>query len=362
MFTKTHASDWTMGGLCACVVAFLLAGTAPAIVIETVPVGNVGNTGEWSGEGYGGFGTPRICGAVDYEYEIGKYEVTAAQYCDFLNAVAKTDTYGLYNPLMDRSPTGCQITQHGTEGSFTYDFSGGAVEAPGSMAADWQNRPVNYVSWGDAARFANWLNNGQPSGEQNLSTTEDGAYFLNGATTDEQLVAVIREADWQWAVPTEDEWYKAAYHKNDGDTGNYYDYPTSNGTAPSNELPAPDPGNTATFHIATFPETIGAPYWRTEVGAHDNSPSPYGTFDQGGNVYEWNEDVEVFVDQDEYDRGLRGGSFDYYRYHLTAAVRNIYGPSQESDSVGFRVSNLPEPCTLSMLALGAFAVLRRRNS
>ena len=35
------------------------------------------------------------------------------------------------------------------------------------------------------------------------------------------------------ALPTEDEWYKAAYHKNDGVTGNYYLYPTSSNAAPT---------------------------------------------------------------------------------------------------------------------------------
>ena len=35
------------------------------------------------------------------------------------------------------------------------------------------NHPVNYVSWYDAIRFANWLNNGQGSGD-----TETGAYTL----------------------------------------------------------------------------------------------------------------------------------------------------------------------------------------
>ena len=46
---------------------------ASAVNIETVPVGNVGNTGEWSGESYGGFGPDRICGAVAYAYNIAKY-------------------------------------------------------------------------------------------------------------------------------------------------------------------------------------------------------------------------------------------------------------------------------------------------
>ena len=120
---------------------------AKAITIDTVPVGNPGNADDIHGDGYGG---------VDYTYNIGKYEVTAGQYAAFLNAVAATDPYGLYNTNMDSDSYGCQITRNGSSGSYTYDFSG----RPSGTEADWVNRPVNYVSWGDAARFANWLHNG----------------------------------------------------------------------------------------------------------------------------------------------------------------------------------------------------------
>ena len=122
---------------CALLMALLLGSVAHAeVVIETVPVGNTANSANSHGEG-----------AVSYDYRIGKYEVTAAQYCEFLNAVAKTDTYGLYNTLMwtaTGNQMGCKIQQAGSSGSYAY-----------SVASDWGNRPVNYVSWGDAARFAN---------------------------------------------------------------------------------------------------------------------------------------------------------------------------------------------------------------
>ena len=95
-----------------CLVVGLLAGTAGALTMETVPVGNPGNAGELSGAGAGGYGPDRICGAVGYTYQIAKYEVTPGQYTEFLNAVAKTDTYGLYNADMaDTSDIqrGCNI-------------------------------------------------------------------------------------------------------------------------------------------------------------------------------------------------------------------------------------------------------------
>ncbi len=166
-------------------------------------------------------------GSVGYNYNIGKYEVTAGQYTEFLNAVAVTDTYGLYNTYMDtvNDSYGCKIKRSGASGSYTY-----------SVASDWANRPVNYVSWGDSARFANWLHNGQPTGVQGLATTEDGAYYLNGATTDAQLMAVNREADWRWAITSENEWYKAAYYKGGSTSAGYWDYPTSSDTAPGNDM------------------------------------------------------------------------------------------------------------------------------
>ena len=313
----------------------LLVGFATSVdaevVIETVTVGNPGNAGELSGEGAGGSGDDRVCGAVDYVYEMGMYEVTAGQYTEFLNAVAGEDTYGLYNPFMDVGPSGCQITQNGEAGSYTYDFSG----RPSGTEADWVDRPVNCVSWGDAARFANWVHNGQPTGAQELSTTEDGSYFLDGAMSNPELMAITREPDATWVIPSEDEWYKAAYHYNDGVTGNYWDYPTGNDSVPSNDLVKPiDPGNNATFYAGGY--SIGPPYWRTEVGAHENSDSPYGTFDQGGNVFESNEAIV----RDSF-RGLRGGSFlvsDVSSLH--AAVRNIgYGsPTIERYYFGFRVA------------------------
>ena len=103
-----------------------------------VIVGNPGNAHDTHGDGYGG---------VDYVFDIGSYEVTAGQYTEFLNAVAATDTYGLYSPFMDSYPDGCQITQIGEPGSYTYDFSG----RPSGTEADWIGRPVNLVSWGEAA-------------------------------------------------------------------------------------------------------------------------------------------------------------------------------------------------------------------
>src|SRR5207245_847392 len=190
-------------------------------------------------------------GSVDHVYQIGKYEVTAGQYTEFLNAGANADHNGLYNTAMgDPGGTslGANIQRTGSSPNYIY-----------SVDAEWANRPVNYVSFWDAARFANWLNNGQPTGTQDSGTTEGGSYHDVGNQT-----LFGRNAGAKFFIPTENEWYKAAYHKNNGVTGNYWDYPTASNTAPINTLP--DPGNHANFYdgfgTGNNGYTIGSPYYR----------------------------------------------------------------------------------------------------
>ena len=324
--------------LLAATLVLAASATRADFTIDTVHVGNTGNPDDTHGDGYGG---------VAYEYNIGTYEVTAGQYTEFLNAVAGVDTYGLYNTSMWSSDYGCKIERYAGSGT-----SGAPYQY--RVAADWANRPANYVSWGDAARFANWLHNGRLTGAQGPASTEDGAYYMNGAMTDADLLAVSRKAHWKWAIPTEDEWYKAAYHKNDGPTANYFDYPTSTDTTPSNDLIDPDPGNNATFYDGDY--TIDSPYWRTEVGEHENSESPYGTFDQGGNVLEWNEAII----SDAW-RCVRGTSFANNGEPLHAAFQCVCTPSYECQTVGFRVSEVPEPASMALLLTGGLALLVRNR-
>jgi len=315
-----------------------VAGARADVVVETVTVGNAGNVPDTHGDGYG---------AVDYVYEIGKYEVTAGQYTEFLNAVAVTDAYGLWESAMEDvfGARGCNIQRSGSSGSYAY-----------SVPPDWADRPVNYVSWGSAARLSNWMHNGQPTGAQDLSTTEDGSYYLNGATTDTELENITRRPGATWAIPSEDEWYKAAYHKNDGATGNYWDYPTGTDEPPSNDIIDPDPGNNANFS-----EALGAPYWGTEVGEFENSQSPYGTFDMGGNLSEWNEarigSWPGFLDY----RGIRGGSWASSWDELRASSRMATFPSYGYAARGFRVAQVPEPSTIALLALGSLGILWKKK-
>ncbi len=114
------------------------------VTMDFVIVGNPGNLPDSNG-----------LGAVSYGYKIGKYEVTIGQYVDFLNAVAKSDPYGLWDPRMETGAYGWVpgfIARTGTPGNYSYQV----------MDAAFLNRPVWWVDWWDAARFANWMHNGQP--------------------------------------------------------------------------------------------------------------------------------------------------------------------------------------------------------
>lgn len=328
------------GVLTSLIVATSLCATTSADVfhmgggltsLETVPVGHPGNAPdtELMNDGTTGYGS------VSYEYKIGKYEVTAGQYTEFLNAVATMDPNGLYNTDMESSVYGCKILRSGS-GIQTDPYSY-------TIAPEYADRPVNYVSFWDACRFANWLHNGQSNGD-----TETGAYTLTSSGIANNTV--IRNANWTWAVTSEDEWYKAAYHQNDGLTGNYWDYPTGSQTIPTAQTP---PGGTNSAN------TFWAVGHTTDVGAYAGSASPYGTFDQGGNVWEWNDTVI-----DGAYRGLRGGSFGNPDYSPRASDRDSYhDPAGEDTYVfGFRVvESVPEPATLGLLALGGLAVAKRRR-
>jgi len=106
--------------VCAAVVCAWCATAKGNVVIETVPVGNPGNAGELSGTGAGGYGPDAIVGAVSYPYQMGKFEITTGQYTAFLNAIAATDIYGLYDPYMWVSAYGCKIERTGDPGDYAY--------------------------------------------------------------------------------------------------------------------------------------------------------------------------------------------------------------------------------------------------
>lgn len=295
--------------------------TTAALVFDWASVGNPGNANDSTG-----------FGSVDYGYRISKHEVTNNQYVDFLNKVAVTDTNALFNVNMD-------ITRQGSTGSYSYTVNSG-----------FENRPTTWVSYFNAMRFTNWLENGQPVGSQGPTTTEAGVYSIGPTGLTE-----TRAAGATYFIPTENEWYKAAYYDprtaaEGGPAGNdhYWAYPTQTDSAPIAEAPAGGANSGNFFHIVG--ET-------TDVGAYSGAASFYGTFDQAGNLWEWNETLI-----DPVNRGVRGAGWSSYEYLSGAATQGGGGPDVEKFKIGFRVATVPEPSSLlygCVVILGLFLSKKR---
>ena len=237
-------------------------------------------------------------GSVAETFRIAEFETTNAQYAELLNAVAATDTNALYNTSMGSGLGG--ITRSGSSGSFTY-----------SAIAGRENMPVNFVSFWDATRFANWLTN--------------------------------------------DEWYKAAYY----DVGAmiYFDYATGTDT----ESVCSTPG--AVANTANCQQAIGDV---AEVGSYTNTQSPSGTSDQCGNLHEWNETAFGVR------RGLRGGSYAHHPFTCSVGGLGQFLPDNENSAKGIRLAASVPPQAVPALSpvgmlvvaaglLGASTGLRQRS-
>jgi len=300
--------------LIPCAVSAALTATVSAtITLDMIAIGNVGNAADTT-----------TYGSVSYAYDIGKTEVTTAQYVAFLNATASTvDTYQLYNAGMaNMGGTGVGISQTGgVITNFSYSVTGGGG-----------NRPVAFVSWFDAARFSNWMTTGQGT------TTETGSYTLADAVLGSTVARNVIVGGYY--IPTENEWYKAAYY-NPGTTA-YSLFP--NGT------------DAITIADANYANPTGT---TTDVGTYSGDPSSYGTFDQGGNVRE----VMNFDADAAGGVLLRGGSYTSGSSSpLSSASRTLSDTDFETISTGFRVSVVPEPSSALLAMLGgSFLLLRRKR-
>jgi formylglycine-generating enzyme required for sulfatase activity len=256
--------------LCAVYLMVMVgSGIAKAVFMEFVGVGDPGNaqdTRPLRGD------LQLVFGDVSYVYGIGKYETTNAQYAVFLNAVAASDPCGLYNTNMANSSYNSRggIVRSGTPGSYTY-----------SAIAGRENKPVNWVSWRSAARFANWMHNGMLN---DPATTEYGAY---GNVDSEPATHNPGAKYW---IPTVDEFYKAAYYKGGGTNAGYWTYPTQSDTTPVGGPAPTHPNKKVNYQADNYDFGEGLDHGDlVNVGNYYESPGPYGTFDQGGNLFEWNE-------------------------------------------------------------------------
>lgn len=261
-------------------------------------------------------------GGVSYEYEIGKYEVTLDEYSAFLNAVGMPAT-----------------------------FSGSG------------RRPVT-VGWSDAVRFANWMHNGQPIGAPGPLTTERGAYDIYVVSG---WPFFVENPAARYRLPTLAEWRKAAFYQPSESGGDIaWLYPTR-----SNDLPNSRNGSTTDPNSANFfrddgvangynegfavpnPDVNG---YLTDVGAFTLASSHYGTYDQGGNVWEWLNGPGI------QSQWCVGGSWNSGHESLTGWA--IIGGDEDwqppSGEVGFRlvhfVEPLPEPSVNSLFIISMFVI------
>jgi len=241
-------------------------------------------------------------GSVGYEYQIAKHHVTMSQYAEFLNAVDPngTNSLGLYDDRMEEFiiPEIPFDPSPAFTGGIDFDEDPNAMSGSKYSAKSGQeNYPANYISWASAARFVNWLSNGQGSGD-----TESGVYEMIPTTTSDPVPT--REPGSSIFLPSEDEFYKAAYYNPtlNGGTGGYTEYGVGN-AAPIIEDPNGS-GSTSANHSQT--DGVNGPsgdtYWQnsggsfthnqiylTEVGAYSAATSYYGLFDVDGNARQWME-------------------------------------------------------------------------
>ena len=321
---KTTLSSTILAAIAALFIGSAVQASPVIVALSTV--GNPGNAADPANSA----SFPGI-GSVGYTFNIGTYDVTQGQYTVFLNAVAQTDTYSLYNPNMATAGNysyvnnGFGIVRSGSSGSYSY-----------SVNPAYGNLPVTYVSWFDAARFCNWLSNGQPvTHVENATTTETGAYTLSGTMSG---VSVSKNTFATWWIPSENEWYKAAYYDptlNSG-LGGYWKYATKSNTTPGNVVGSAS--KQANYNNGVYSVTRSASYsnsqnYLTPVGSFTNSASAYGTFDQAGNVWNWIDAV-----RDGLYRGVRGGSWDFDSSALASWAGFQSSPTDETYNDGFRVA------------------------
>ena len=283
---------------------------ATAFSMDFVTIGNPGNVADTTG-------SPNPAGAVAYTFNIGKYEVSR----DMVLNASKAGGLGI--TLQD-------MTSYGGNGV---------------------NRPATGVSWNEAARFVNYLNTSKGyQAAYNFTTSGANANITLWAAGQYSGSNQFRHKDAYYFLPSTDEWYKAAYGT---PTGIWYNYPTISDSAPT-AVAGGTAANTA----------VGGQSGPADI-SNAGGLSGYGTMGQGGNVWEYIESASDGANDavDEY-RELRGGAWYNSVEGLDALLRtSAFIPTFEGEGIGFRVAMIPEPSSLSLLALGGVvvALVRRKK-
>jgi formylglycine-generating enzyme required for sulfatase activity len=305
-----------------------LAATAFGVTIDYTPVNNAGNAANTNG-----------WGAVSDVFKIAKYETSNTQYVDFLNKVdvSGTNPNGVYNAQMGSDSLGGITFNAGGSSGAKYTVKTGT--SPGGVA--YTNMPVLFTTWFSAARFTNWLQNGQ---QTNSSSMETGAYTLNNQTSGNIPARNAGATDF---LPSRDEWYKAGFF--DGNTVAYKTWPTNSNAQPTNTV-----SNLSLANVANYGATATPTLSPISVGSYINTTSPYGAFDMFGNATEYTDTAGTGADVGRPQ--MFSGSWattvaSAGSWNATAA--GIFRSSTTATGqVGFRVAAVPEPATIALASVG----------
>lgn len=291
-------------------------------------------------------------GGVGYVYNIGKFEVTTAQWVEFFNAAYD-------RPADDRLPNVYVPTYWGAVRT-TPNTPGGMRW---SVPAGNEMRPVGNISWRMAAMYANWLCNDKST---DRAAFMNGAYdvttfgFTPGGTWTDQAAHNPGARYW---IPTLDEWLKAAHfdpnkQNADGTTGGWWQYGNSSDTPFTYGLPPSMRGNGTANSGYWSPSPFSVP-----LGAYTGVQSPWGLYDVAGGTAEWTESIlrlpggqYRFVDGSFWSEGLDSAT-------INDALDSIADddPHIPTYEYGVRIASLvPSPGSLA-LGAGALTTFSRRR-
>ena len=248
----------------------------------------------------------------------------------FLNAVAThADPHALYNPKMATDSDIASIIRYGNT-NIGYSY----FTIPGR-----EKFPITYVNWFATLRFCNWLEHDQPIGDESPETTESGS-----CNPDDQGVFSIATNNPKWLLPTEDQWYKAAYYQpsKDGNGAFYYSFGTGSYAPPVNSLSnASTSTNSANYSLNGVFTTPTQPRL-TPVGTFADTTSPCGAYDMAGDVSQWTLTPLLSVPD---SLVVRGGSWQSTSFNdLRFSAVHFIDASSSSSTTGFRVIyNVPPP-------------------
>lgn len=315
-------------------VAFTVASVASSVFGVTLDMATIGNPGN---AGY----ILNGLGAVPYSFQMSRYETTNQNYVDFLNAVGQNNPNGIYSNSMNTDTNG-GIVQSGSTGSFTYAVKSG-VNPEGVPYA---NVPVTFVNWFSAARFVNWLHNGQTT---NAASLETGSYTLNNATSGP---LPTRNPAATFVLPSIDEWVKAGFNNGGLTSTSYTLYATNSGVKPAINVSNPTLSN-----VANYGGAAGGTDGPLAVGSYTNSLSSYGLYEMMGNVAEMTETPNVSnASQWTAMSGSWGtANASLASFNIASTPSSYVGSGQRTAQIGFRVAQVaavPEPGTIALAGVG----------